>query len=97
MTNRFPSYRPQDSLGGNAYTVVCCNISPATVCYGETLGTLRFAERAKKVQNKVAINRNPLAQKIQELQLQNNQLQQRVDLLEQLLRQHGIALPALQV
>lgn len=40
---------PQDSLGGTAYTVVCCNVSPIEASESETLSTLRFAERLKKV------------------------------------------------
>lgn len=39
----------QDSLGGTAYTVVCCNVSPIEASESETLSTLRFAERLKKV------------------------------------------------
>ncbi|CAM9710400.1 unnamed protein product [Ectocarpus sp. 13 AM-2016] len=38
----------QDSLGGTAYTVVCCNVSPIEASEPETLSTLRFAERLKK-------------------------------------------------
>lgn len=40
---------PQDALGGTAYTVVCCNVSPIEASESETLSTLRFAERLKKV------------------------------------------------
>lgn len=46
----------QDSLGGNACTLMICNVSPAAVNFDETLGALRFAERAKKVQNKAKKN-----------------------------------------
>ena len=44
-----PSLVEQDSLGGTAYTVVCCNVSPIEASEPETLSTLRFAERLKKV------------------------------------------------
>ena len=47
----------QDSLGGNACTVVLCNASPAEVCREETISTLRFAERAKRIENKVGTRR----------------------------------------
>ena len=43
----------QDSLGGNARTVVIANISPASSCFQETQGTLGFARRAKQIRNKV--------------------------------------------
>ena len=46
----------KDSLGGNSKTCIIANISPSLMCYGETLSTLRFAERAKLVQNKAIIN-----------------------------------------
>lgn len=43
----------QDSLGGNARTVVIANISPGRNCFQETYGTLGFARRAKQIRNKV--------------------------------------------
>ena len=44
------------SLGGNARTGVLCAVSPAVTNYYETVQTLRFAQRAKKVVNKVTKN-----------------------------------------
>ena len=44
---------PQDSLGGNAKTFMVANISPASASLAETLSTLRFAQRAKSIRNKV--------------------------------------------
>ncbi|KAG6547673.1 hypothetical protein Mapa_011122 [Marchantia paleacea] len=46
----------QESLGGNAKLAMICAISPASSCRGETLSTLRFAQRAKAVQNKAVVN-----------------------------------------
>ena len=43
----------QDSLGGNAKTVMVANISPAATCVKETASTLGFAQRAKMIKNKV--------------------------------------------
>ena len=43
----------QDSLGGNAKTVMVANISPAAACVKETASTLGFAHRAKMIKNKV--------------------------------------------
>lgn len=43
----------QDSLGGNTKTVMVANIGPADWNYDETLSTLRYANRAKNIQNKV--------------------------------------------
>ena len=45
----------QDSLGGNTKTVMCANCGPADYNYDETLSTLRYANRAKNIKNKVRI------------------------------------------
>ena len=49
----------QDSLGGNTKTVMIAAISPANYNYDETLSTLRYASRAKSIQNKPKINEDP--------------------------------------
>uniref|UniRef100_A0A674C1Q9 Kinesin family member 16B n=1 Tax=Salmo trutta TaxID=8032 RepID=A0A674C1Q9_SALTR len=46
----------KDSLGGNSKTIMIATISPADVNYGETLSTLRYANRAKNIINKPTIN-----------------------------------------
>lgn len=43
----------QDSLGGNAKTYIIANVHPGSRCFGETLSTLHFAQRAKLIKNKV--------------------------------------------
>ncbi|GLC55847.1 Kinesin-like protein fla10 [Pleodorina starrii] len=49
----------QDSLGGNTKTVMVANIGPADWNYDETMSTLRYANRAKNIQNKPKINEDP--------------------------------------
>ena len=49
----------QDSLGGNAKTAIIANIGPAESNHSETLSTLRFASRAKKIENKPVVNEDP--------------------------------------
>jgi len=49
----------QDSLGGNTKTVMIANISPASDNYDETLGTLRYASRAKNIKNQPKVNEDP--------------------------------------
>ena len=49
----------QDSLGGNTKTVMFANISPASYNYDETVGTLRYASRAKLIKNAPKINEDP--------------------------------------
>ncbi len=51
----------KDSLGGNAKTIMLATVSPADVHYDETLSTLRYAERAKSIENKAVVNEDPSA------------------------------------
>uniref|UniRef100_A0A673SVA5 Kinesin-like protein n=1 Tax=Suricata suricatta TaxID=37032 RepID=A0A673SVA5_SURSU len=50
----------QPALGGNSRTTLIVAISPADICYEETLSTLRYAERAKKIRNKAMVNTSML-------------------------------------
>ncbi|CAO1416182.1 unnamed protein product [Diamesa serratosioi] len=49
----------QDSLGGNSKTVMCASISSADSNYVETISTLRYAGRAKSIQNHAHVNDEP--------------------------------------
>ena len=44
---------------GNTKTVMIANVGPADYNYDETLGTLRYASRAKNIVNKPKINEDP--------------------------------------
>uniref|UniRef100_A0A672JZ56 Kinesin family member 16B n=1 Tax=Sinocyclocheilus grahami TaxID=75366 RepID=A0A672JZ56_SINGR len=57
----------KDSLGGNSKTIMIATISPADVNYGETLSTLRYANRAKNIINKPTINEDSNVRLIREL------------------------------
>ena len=46
----------RDSLGGNSKTVIIANVTAAAISVGETLSTLKFAQRAKLIKNKAVIN-----------------------------------------
>ncbi len=46
----------EDSLGGNCKTTMMAMISPAYDSFNESLSTLKFATRAKKVKNEARIN-----------------------------------------
>merc|ERR1711874_41260 len=58
----------QDSLGGNAKTVMVANLGPANYNYDETLTTLRYANRAKNIKNKPRINEDPKDALLREFQ-----------------------------
>ncbi|CAG5037147.1 unnamed protein product [Parnassius apollo] len=49
----------QDSLGGNSKTVMIATIGPAESNYVETISTLRYANRAKNIENKTHVNSEP--------------------------------------
>ena len=48
----------EDSLGGNCITTFIAMISPCVISFNESLSTLKFAKRAKKIKNKPKINEN---------------------------------------
>ncbi|KAI8837066.1 P-loop containing nucleoside triphosphate hydrolase protein [Chytridium lagenaria] len=48
----------QDSLGGNSNTLMIACISPTENDLSETLNTLKYANRARKVRNVVSINKD---------------------------------------
>jgi len=87
----------QDSLGGNAVTAMLCCVSPSAGSYDETLSSLRFAERAKRVRNAVAMNVDPAAAKLAALEKQLRAALERAGVLEAALaRRMGLSwvLPA---
>ncbi|KAJ3648828.1 hypothetical protein Zmor_020600 [Zophobas morio] len=80
----------KDSLGGNSKTIMIATISPADCNYGETLSTLRYANRAKNIINKPTVNEDPNVKLIRELRNEISKLkalmfsEQRTDMLAQL-------------
>ncbi|KAL6600494.1 hypothetical protein ACP70R_045294 [Stipagrostis hirtigluma subsp. patula] len=65
----------QDSLGGNSKTVMIACISPADINAEETLNTLKYANRARNIQNKPIVNRNPVADEMKRMRQQIEYLQ----------------------
>ena len=45
----------RDSLGGSARTIMIAALSPASINHDETLSTLRYADRAKQIVNRVKV------------------------------------------
>lgn len=45
------SFHAQDSLGGDSHTVMVACVSPAGADAAETLSTLQYASRARRIQN----------------------------------------------
>ncbi|KAG4933469.1 hypothetical protein JHK87_047471 [Glycine soja] len=65
----------QDSLGGNSKTVMIACISPADINAEETLNTLKYANRARNIQNKPVVNRDLISNEMQQLRQQLKYLQ----------------------
>ncbi|KAL7746526.1 hypothetical protein RI367_008176 [Sorochytrium milnesiophthora] len=66
----------QDSLGGNAKTLMIATMSPASYNYDETISTLRYANRAKNIKNKPKINEDPKDALLREYQEEIKRLQE---------------------
>ncbi|XP_069112007.1 kinesin-like protein KIF28 isoform X3 [Argopecten irradians] len=69
----------QNALGGNSKTIMIAALSPADINYDETLSTLRYADRAKKIKNKAVINENPMDKLIRELKEENDRLKKAME------------------
>ncbi|XP_029925560.1 kinesin family member 4 [Myripristis murdjan] len=65
----------QDSLGGNSHTLMIACISPADSNIEETINTLRYADRARKIKNKPIVNVDPRAAEMKRLKQQVQELQ----------------------
>lgn len=59
----------QDSLGGNSKTLVICCASPSALNYNESVNALRYANRARNIQNKPVVNRDPTMILIDEMKV----------------------------
>ncbi|KAL7862541.1 hypothetical protein SRHO_G00139820 [Serrasalmus rhombeus] len=73
----------QSALGGNSRTVMIATLSPADICYEESLSTLRYAERAKRIQNRAVVNEGPTERLVKELKAENAKLLLRLSRLDQ--------------
>lgn len=69
-----------DSLGGNSHTLMIACISPADSNMEETINTLRYADRARKIKNKPIVNVDPRAAEMSRLKKQVQNLCYRPDM-----------------
>ncbi|XP_039647614.1 kinesin-like protein KIF21A isoform X2 [Perca fluviatilis] len=65
----------QDSLGGNSQTVMIACVSPSDRDFMETLNTLKYANRARNIKNKVMVNQDKASQQISTLRTEIARLQ----------------------
>ncbi|KAJ6664479.1 hypothetical protein lerEdw1_007136 [Lerista edwardsae] len=87
--NKFVPYRDsvltwllKDNLGGNSQTAMIATISPAADNYEETLSTLRYADRAKRIVNHAIVNEDPNARVIRELREEVEKLKEQLSQAE---------------
>ena len=76
-TKAVPPYREsmltwvlKESLGGNSQTFMIAAVSPSEESIEDTISTLRYAQKAKAIVNKVIHNEQPNAKMVQTLKLQ---------------------------
>ncbi|XP_047643917.1 kinesin-like protein KIF21A isoform X1 [Phacochoerus africanus] len=65
----------QDSLGGNSQTIMIACVSPSDRDFMETLNTLKYANRARNIKNKVMVNQDRASQQINALRNEITRLQ----------------------
>uniref|UniRef100_A0AAR2JXX8 Kinesin family member 13A n=1 Tax=Pygocentrus nattereri TaxID=42514 RepID=A0AAR2JXX8_PYGNA len=89
--NKFVPYRDsvltwllKDNLGGNSKTAMIATVSPAADNYEETLSTLRYADRAKRIVNHAVVNEDPNARIIRELREEVEKLREQLSQAESL-------------
>ena len=68
----------QESLGGNSRTVMIATISPASDNYEETMSTLKYASRAKKIENKAKRNEDVSQKVIRQLKEEIEELRRQL-------------------
>ncbi|XP_030225814.1 kinesin-like protein KIF13A isoform X2 [Gadus morhua] len=74
----------KDNLGGNSKTAMIATVSPAADNYEETLSTLRYADRAKRIVNHAVVNEDPNARIIRELREEVEKLREQLTAAESL-------------
>jgi kinesin family protein 5 len=87
----------QDSIGGNSKTTLIITCSPSEFNLAETISTLRFGERAKKIKNMAKINREmTVAELTRELERTNKKmagLERKIKFLEDFIVEKGLEVP----
>ncbi|KAG2234587.1 hypothetical protein BDF21DRAFT_375356 [Thamnidium elegans] len=70
----------QDSLGGNSQTLMLACVSPSDSNFMETLNTLKYANRARNIKNRVTINQDFAGSSIEVNQLRAQLARLRIEL-----------------
>ena len=88
----------QESLGGNSKTCLIITCSPSVYNQHETISTLRFGERAKRIKNKPKINKEvtvaELKIEIENLEKIIQRFNKRTNQLYQFIENNGLKVPS---
>jgi pSer/pThr/pTyr-binding forkhead associated (FHA) protein len=68
----------QNALGGNSKTCMIAAVSPASICYDESLSTLRYADQVKQIKNSAIVNESAQDKLIRELREENDKLKKKL-------------------
>ncbi|XP_053908677.1 kinesin-like protein KIF1C [Cuculus canorus] len=66
----------KENLGGNSRTAMIAALSPADINYDETLSTLRYADRTKRIRCHAVVNEDPTARLIRRLRREVTRLRE---------------------
>ena len=69
----------QESLGGNSATIMIAAISPADYNFDETISTLRYAKRAKSIENKAVRNEDATEREVRNLKAEIEKLRKQLE------------------
>lgn len=87
----------QESLGGNSKTSLIITCSPARFNFDETVSTLKFGARAKKIKNNAKVNKELSIQELMVLyekeKEKNISKTRRIKMLEKLIIELGGVVP----
>ena len=75
----------QNGLSGNSKTTIICTIAEALGCYSETINTLHFGNKAKKIKTDIKINEQ-IDEKYK-IMNENNALKGKIKLLEDMMKE----------
>ena len=88
--NNFVPYRNsvltwllKESFGGNARTIMLATVRPSASYFDETMSTLRYAERAKRIVNCAIINEDPNLVVIRQLREEVSRLRRELEASKQ--------------
>ncbi|TPX64118.1 hypothetical protein SpCBS45565_g06087 [Spizellomyces sp. 'palustris'] len=70
------TYLLSDSLGGNSLTLMITCVTPTLANHDESLSTLRFAERVKKVRNVAKVNVDATMMRIMQMEAEIRELRE---------------------